>query len=94
MKQNVAYGSQDAALWVEASDNVRVIRADEHMGFQRVSEQMWVETPLVLPFLDDREIAEPDTERSVIRKIYEPLKQLIWLKEAARRKRGHSPKRR
>ena len=28
MKKNVSYGSEDAALWVEASENVRVIGND------------------------------------------------------------------
>src|SRR5262249_12437870 len=30
VKQNVAYGSQDSALWVEASENVRVVGNDLH----------------------------------------------------------------
>jgi parallel beta-helix repeat protein len=30
VKKNVAYGSQDAALWVEASENVRVLNNDLH----------------------------------------------------------------
>ncbi len=30
VKRNVAYGSQDSALWVEASENVRVVQNDLH----------------------------------------------------------------
>ena len=30
MKKNVSYGSEDSALWVEASENVRVIKNDLH----------------------------------------------------------------
>lgn len=30
VKNNVSYGSQDAALWVEASDNVRVLKNEVH----------------------------------------------------------------
>ena len=37
MKKNVAYGAQDSALWVEASENIRVMQ-NELMTVRRASE--------------------------------------------------------
>ncbi len=48
VKKNVSYGSQDAALWVEASENIRVIDNDLHdspTGLEiTVSNEITVET--------------------------------------------------
>ena len=48
VKKNVAYGSQDSALWVEGSENVRVINNDIHNSLTgieiTISKEITVET--------------------------------------------------
>lgn len=48
VKKNVAYGSQDSALWVEGSENVRVVNNDIHnspTGLEiTISKEITVET--------------------------------------------------